>query len=59
MNSPSKNVCRFILGAVFLLAGGMKIMHPADFFSDLLSFRVPFPESFCVSSPCFCRGSKC
>jgi hypothetical protein len=24
----------------------MKIVHPGDFFSDLLSFRVPFPEMF-------------
>jgi hypothetical protein len=24
----------------------MKIAHPGDFFSDLLGFRVPFPEMF-------------
>lgn len=46
MNSRLRNVCRFGLGAVFLLAGGMKIAHPAIFFSDLLSFGLPFPEMF-------------
>jgi len=44
MNSRLQNACRFVLGAVLLLAGGMKIAHPSDFFSVLLSFRVPFPE---------------
>jgi putative oxidoreductase len=46
MNSRPKNACRFVLGAVFLLAGAMKLAHPADFFADLLSYRVPFPEMF-------------
>jgi hypothetical protein len=46
MNARAKHACRFILGAVFLVAGGMKIAHPAAFFSDLLGFGVPFPEMF-------------
>ena len=46
MNSPLRSGCRLILGAAFLLAGGMKIAHPVEFFSDLLSFGVPFPELF-------------
>ncbi len=46
MNSQFRLACRLILGAVFLLAGVMKIAHPGDFFSDLLGFRVPFPEMF-------------
>ena len=46
MNAPLRNGCRFLLGVVFLLAGGMKLAHPAAFFSDLLGFGVPFPEMF-------------
>jgi putative oxidoreductase len=46
VNLRTENICRFVLGAVFLLAGVMKIAHLGDFFSDLLSFRVPFPEMF-------------
>ena len=46
MNSRLRNACRFVLGAVFVLAGGMKVAHPAAFFSDLLGFGVPFPEIF-------------
>lgn len=46
MNSPSKHACRFLLAAVFIFAGVTKIAHPADFFSDLLSYRVPWPEMF-------------
>ena len=46
MNSRLGNLFRFCLGAVFLLAGGMKLAHPAAFFSDLLGFGVPFPEMF-------------
>jgi putative oxidoreductase len=46
MNSSSKHACRFILGAIFIIAGGMKIARPGDFFSDLLGYRVPFPEMF-------------
>ena len=46
MNAPLRNVCRYGLGAVFLVAGGMKLAHPAAFFSDLLGFGVPFPEMF-------------
>ena len=46
MNSRFRTGCRFVLGAVFLVAGGMKVAHPGDFFSDLLGFGVPFPELF-------------
>ena len=46
MNAPLRNVCRYGLGAVFLVAGGMKLAHPVAFFSDLLGFGVPFPEMF-------------
>ena len=46
MNSRPKNVGRFMLGAILIVAGGMKLIHPADFFSDLLGFRVPLPEMF-------------
>jgi putative oxidoreductase len=46
MNSRSQHACRFVLGAIFLLAGAMKLAHPAAFFSDLLGFGVPFPEMF-------------
>lgn len=46
MNSRSQNICRFVLAAVFLMAGGMKLVHPGAFFSDLLSFHVSFPEMF-------------
>ena len=46
MNARLSNACRFVLGAVFVLAGGMKVAHPAAFFSDLLGFGVPFPEMF-------------
>jgi putative oxidoreductase len=46
MNSRLRLACRFFLSAVFLLAGGLKIAHPAAFFSDLLGFGVPFPEIF-------------
>jgi hypothetical protein len=44
MISRLRLVCRWLLGAVFLVAGGLKIAHPAGFFSDLLSFHVPLPE---------------
>ena len=46
MNPRFVNAGRFLLGAIFLIAGGMKIAHPADFFSDLLGFKVPLPELF-------------
>src|SRR6185436_200717 len=44
MNSRATMAARLVLGAIFLVAGGMKIVHPADFFSDLLGFRTPIPE---------------
>jgi len=37
---------RLLLGAVFAWAGAEKIAHPADFFSSLLDYGVPFPEAF-------------
>ena len=46
MNPRFVNAGRFFLGAIFLIAGGMKIAHPADFFSDLLGFKTPLPEFF-------------
>jgi len=46
MNSGLRTACRFLLGAVFAIAGGMKIAHPAGFFSDLLAYHIPFPEMF-------------
>jgi putative oxidoreductase len=39
-------VCRLSLGAILIVAGAMKALHPAQFFSDLLSFHVPLPEVF-------------
>jgi uncharacterized membrane protein YphA (DoxX/SURF4 family) len=36
--------CRLLLAAIFLFAGGMKLLHPAAFFADLLAYHVPFPE---------------
>lgn len=39
-------VSRCVLGAVFIAAGVSKIVHPAVFFGDLLSYRVPLPELF-------------
>ena len=46
MNPRLANACRFLLGGVFVIAGGLKLAHPAAFFSDLLGFGVPFPEWF-------------
>ena len=46
MNTPFRTGCRFVLGIVFVVAGGMKVAHPADFLSDLLGFGIPFPEMF-------------
>ena len=46
MNARFRLGCRLVLGAVFLVAGGMKLAHPGEFFSDLLGFGVPFPEIF-------------
>lgn len=39
-------VVRWVLGAVFLIAGAMKITHPVDFHSDLLAYEVPLPDYF-------------
>jgi hypothetical protein len=44
MTARVRTGCRWVLGVVFLVAGGAKIAHPAGFFSDLLGFRVPLPE---------------
>jgi hypothetical protein len=41
-----KLLVRVVLGLVFLWAGAEKIAHPADFFSSLLDYDVPFPETF-------------
>jgi uncharacterized membrane protein YphA (DoxX/SURF4 family) len=37
---------RLILAVVFTWAGIEKIVHASDFFSSLLDYEVPFPESF-------------
>jgi uncharacterized membrane protein YphA (DoxX/SURF4 family) len=37
---------RLFLGVIFVWAGVEKIAHPADFFSSLLDYDVPFPEAF-------------
>jgi len=46
MTAKLRTACRIGLGLTLLVAGVMKVIHPADFFSDLLGFRVPFPERF-------------
>ena len=46
MRRPLGTVLRLALGTIFFIAGGMKLLHPALFFSDLLSYGVPFPEIF-------------
>ena len=46
MKGKLANACRFLLGGIFVIAGGMKLAHPAAFLSDLLGFGVPFPEMF-------------
>lgn len=46
MSTSLALVCRCVLGAVFVAAGATKIVHPAEFFGDLLSYRVPLPEIF-------------
>ena len=35
---------RWVLGAIFLLAGTLKIPHPGDFYSDLLAYEVDLPD---------------
>jgi uncharacterized membrane protein YphA (DoxX/SURF4 family) len=37
-------IVRWILGAIFLLAGALKIAHPGDFYSDLLAYEVDLPD---------------
>jgi len=37
-------LCRIAIALVFVIAGAMKLLHPAAFFADLLSYRVPLPE---------------
>lgn len=46
MNFPLRKVLRLVLGLTFSIAGAMKLIDPPGFFSDLLSYRVPFPEIF-------------
>ncbi len=46
MNRRLGHACRFVLGGIFVIAGGMKLAHPTVFFADLLGFGVPFPEMF-------------
>jgi hypothetical protein len=46
MNAKLVHACRFLLGGVFAIAGGLKLAHPAAFFADLLGFGVPWPEMF-------------
>ena len=37
-------IVRWMLGAIFLLAGALKIAHPGDFYSDLLAYEVDLPD---------------
>jgi uncharacterized membrane protein YphA (DoxX/SURF4 family) len=37
---------RLFLGVIFVWAGTEKIAHPADFFSSLQDYNVPFPNAF-------------
>jgi putative oxidoreductase len=37
---------RCVLGVVFLVTGVLKIVHPAAFYSGLLTYAVPFPDVF-------------
>jgi putative oxidoreductase len=37
-------LARLLLGGVFVVAGAMKVAHPATFFSDLLGFHIRVPE---------------
>jgi len=39
-------VLRWLLGLVFFAAGALKIVHPADFFAEVLTYDVPLPEWF-------------
>ena len=40
----ARSLARVLLGAVFLVAGALKIAHPVDFHSDLLAYDVPLPD---------------
>lgn len=40
----ARTLARVLLGAVFLVAGALKIAHPVDFHSDLLAYDVPLPD---------------
>ncbi len=46
MNDAPRTIVRWLLGGIFVAAGVAKLLHPADFFSDLGSYRVPFPPMF-------------
>lgn len=46
MNARVTLGCRLGLGAIFAIAGGMKLAHPTAFFADLLGYGVPLPEMF-------------
>ena len=35
---------RWILGAIFVVAGALKIAHPADFYADILAYEVALPD---------------
>jgi putative oxidoreductase len=37
-------ILRWALGATFLVAGTLKVFHPADFYSDLLAYDVALPD---------------
>lgn len=40
-------ICRYLLAAVFLLAGGLKLADPSRFLLDIQSFNVlPYPVAF-------------
>jgi hypothetical protein len=42
----AQRLLRLVLGMVFVWAGGLKIMHPAGFFVDLLGYQISFPVFF-------------
>ncbi len=41
-----RTLVRWTLGAVFVAAGALKIVHPADFYTDILAYEVPLPDEF-------------
>ena len=40
----TRTIVRWIVGAIFLAAGVIKIARPGDFYSDLLAYEVALPD---------------